>query len=164
MASFNKVIMMGNLTRDPELRVTPSGLSICKLGLAMNRSYTKQDGTKQEETTFVDVDGFGKQAELIAQYLKRGDPIFIEGRLRLDQWETNTGDRRSKLCVVLENFQFVGRSGDGSDTGSAAGRSYAEGEPQPRTGAPAPPPAPAAPPPPPAPAAPEAELDDDVPF
>ncbi len=155
MASFNKVIMMGNLTRDPELRVTPSGLSICKLGVALNRSYTKQDGTKQEETTFVDVDGFGKQAELISQYLKRGDPIFLEGRLRLDQWETKTGERRSKLCVILENFQFVGRSGDATAGGSAAGRSYAEVEPQPRTEAPAPPPAATGA---------EEDMDDDVPF
>ena len=155
MASFNKVIMMGNLTRDPELRVTPSGLSICKLGVALNRSYTKQDGTKQEETTFVDVDGFGKQAELISQYLKRGDPIFLEGRLRLDQWETKTGERRSKLCVILENFQFVGRSGDASARGSADGRSYAEGEPQPRT---------EAPPPPPAASGAEEDMEDDVPF
>ncbi len=110
MASFNKVILMGNLTRDPEHRVTPSGLSICKLGMAVNRKYTKQDGTKAEDTTFVDIDAFDKQAEIISKYFKRGDPILIEGRLRLDTWESNTGEKRSKLKVVLDRFEFISRS------------------------------------------------------
>ena len=110
MASYNKVILMGNLTRDPELRVTPGGTSICKLGLATSRRFTTQSGEKREETTFVDVDAFGKQAEIIAKYMSKGRPIMLEGRLRYDQWESNTGEKRSKLNVVLENFQFLGRS------------------------------------------------------
>ncbi|AWT60994.1 MAG: Single-stranded DNA-binding protein [Candidatus Moanabacter tarae] len=108
MASFNKVILMGNLTRDPELRVTPSGTAICKMGLATSRTYTTQDGNQREETTFVDVDAFGKQAEVISKYMAKGRPILVEGRLRFDQWETNTGEKRSKLGVVLETFRFVG--------------------------------------------------------
>ena len=107
MASFNKVILMGNLTRDPETRVTPSGLTICKLGLAVSRNYSTKDGERREETTFVDVDAFGRQAEVITKYMSKGKPIMLEGRLRLDQWEGNDGQKRSKLCVVLENFQFV---------------------------------------------------------
>lgn len=101
---------MGNLTRDPETRVTPSGLTICKLGLAVSRNYSTKDGEKREETTFVDVDAFGRQAEVITKYMSKGKPIMLEGRLRLDQWEGNDGQKRSKLCVVLENFQFVGGS------------------------------------------------------
>ena len=108
MASFNKVILMGNLTRDPETRVTPSGLTICKLGLAVSRNYSTKDCERREETTFVDVDAFGRQAEVITKYMSKGKPIMLEGRLRLDQWEGNDGQKRSKLCVVLENFQFVG--------------------------------------------------------
>ena len=158
MASFNKVILMGNLTRDPEHRVTPSGLSICKLGLAVNRRYTKQDGSKVDETTFVDIDSFGKQAELISQYLKRGDPIFVEGRLRFDTWESNTGEKRSKLNVVLENFQFMGRGGDaegGQGQGGGESRGYEDTAPParraPRREAPAS-------------QGQDDDLDDDVPF
>ena len=108
MASFNKVILLGNLTRDPESRVTPGGLSICKFGLATTRVFKGQDGTQKEETTFVDVDVFGRQAEVIAKYFTKGRPILLEGRLRLDSWESKTGDKRSKLTVILENFQFIG--------------------------------------------------------
>ncbi len=117
MANFNKVILMGNLTRDPETRVTPSGLAICKMGLAVNRVFKTQDGERREETTFVDVDAFGKQAETISKYMSKGRPILVEGRLKLDQWEDrNSGEKRSKLGVVVENFQFVGGRGD-SDAG-----------------------------------------------
>lgn len=111
MASFNKVILMGNLTRDPEMRVTPNGLSICKLGLAVNRNYTTRDGERREETTFVDVDAFDKQAEVLAKYMSKGSPILIEGRLKFDQWESD-GQKRSKLSVVLDRFEFVGGSRD----------------------------------------------------
>lgn len=121
MASFNKVILMGNLTRDPETRVTPTGLTICKLGLAVSRNFTTKDGEKREETTFVDVDAFGRQAEVITKYMSKGKPIMLEGRLRLDQWEANDGQKRNKLCVVLENFQFVGGSRD--DNASSGGSS-----------------------------------------
>lgn len=116
MASFNKVILMGNLTRDPEMRVTPNGLSICKLGLAVNRNYTTRDGERREETTFVDVDAFDKQAEVIAKYMNKGSPILVEGRLKFDQWESD-GQKRSKLSVVLDRFEFVGGSRDQNQGG-----------------------------------------------
>lgn len=118
MASFNKVILIGNLTRDPELRVTASGHSICKIGLATSRVYSTKDGERREETTFVDIDAFGKQAEVISKYMRKGRPLMVEGRLKLDQWESD-GQKRSKLSVVLENFQFLGSREDteGSHSG-----------------------------------------------
>ncbi|MBT65487.1 MAG: single-stranded DNA-binding protein [Puniceicoccaceae bacterium] len=126
MASFNKVILMGNLTRDPETRVTVNGLTICKLGLAVSRVFSTKDGERREETTFVDIDAFGKQAEVITKYFRKGKPILVEGRLKLDQWETNEGQKRSKLGVVLENFQFVGgRDDNDSSGGSGSGGSAA---------------------------------------
>ncbi|MEC8190136.1 MAG: single-stranded DNA-binding protein [Verrucomicrobiota bacterium] len=112
MASFNKVILMGNLTRDPEMRVTPNGHSICKLGLAVSRTFSTRDGERREETAFVDIDAFGKQAEVIAKYMRKGRPIMVEGRLKFDQWESNEGQKRTKLGVVLENFQFLGSRDD----------------------------------------------------
>lgn len=121
MANFNKVMLMGNLTRDPELRYTPKGTAIARLGIAVNRRWTGEGGEQREETTFVDVDAFGKQAETLGQYMKKGRPIFIEGRLRLDSWEDKqSGQKRNKLGVVLENFQFLG-SGQGraDDAGDA---------------------------------------------
>ena len=117
MASFNKVILVGNLTRDPELRYTPSGTAIAKLSLAVNRSWRSESGENREEVTFVDVDAFGKQAETIGQYLRKGRPILVEGRLRMDQWEDKqTGQKRSRLGVVLEVFRFLD-SGQGRDAG-----------------------------------------------
>ena len=117
MASFNKVILMGNLTRDPELRYTPKGTAVAKLGLAVNRTWRNAEGQQQDETTFVDVDAFGKQAETLGQYMQKGRPILVEGRLKLDQWEDkNTGQNRSKLGVILEKFSFVG----GGQTGGTA--------------------------------------------
>ncbi len=108
MANFNKVILAGNLTRDPELRYTPKGMAIAKLGLAINRTWKNEAGETKEEVTFVDIDAFGRTAEVIAQYLKKGRPILIEGRLRLDQWDDKqTNQKRSKLGVVLDNFQFL---------------------------------------------------------
>jgi single-strand DNA-binding protein len=127
MASFNKVILMGNLTRDPELRVTANGNSICKLGLATSRVYSTKDGERREETTFVDIDAFGKQADVINKYMRKGRPIMIEGRLKLDQWESD-GQKRSKLSVVLENFQFLG-SRDDNDGASAGGEGYEKSSP-----------------------------------
>jgi single-strand DNA-binding protein len=117
MSSFNKVILLGNLTRDPEMRTANSGLVICKLGIATTRVSRGGDGETHEETVFVDVDAFGKQAEVIGRYFTKGRPIFIEGRLRLDQWETSAGEKRSKLCIVLESFQFIGsaRFDDGNN-------------------------------------------------
>ena len=96
MASFNKVILAGNLTRDPELRYTPKGTAIAKIGLAVNRTWKSETGEMKEEVTFVDVDAFGRQAEVIAQYMKKGRPLLVEGRLRLDQWEDkNTHQKQS---------------------------------------------------------------------
>ncbi len=125
MASFNKVILIGNLTRDPELRYTPKGTAIAKLGLAVNRQWRSESGEQKEEVTFVDVDAFGKQAEVIGQYLKKGRPIMVEGRLRLDQWDDKqTGQKRSRLGVVLENFQFLdsGRGAENQGGGESAPR------------------------------------------
>lgn len=142
MANFNKVILIGNLTREPEMRVTPGGLSICKFGLAVNRVFTDKEGNKREETTFVDIDSFGKQAEVISKYMAKGRPIMVEGRLKLDQWETNTGEKRSKLGVVLEQFQFLGgrdggaEGGGNSEGGSqSSGGSYEQNSPPPRKAA-----------------------------
>jgi single-strand DNA-binding protein len=118
MASYNKVILIGNLTRDPELRYTAKGTAIAKIGLAVNRRWRNEAGEWQEETTFVDVDAFGRQAETIGQYLKKGRPIMVEGRLKLDQWDDkSTGQKRSRLGVVLENFQFL----DGGNRGGGEG-------------------------------------------
>lgn len=108
MSSFNKVILLGNLTRDPEMRTTAGGTPICKFGVATTRVTRGADGESREEVVFVDVDAFGKQAEVIGRYFAKGRPIFIEGRLRLDQWESSSGEKRSKHCIVLESFQFIG--------------------------------------------------------
>ena len=109
MASFNKVILVGNLTRDPELRYTPKGTAIAKIGVAVNRVWTNEAGEKKEEVTFVDVDVFGRTAENVGQYMRKGRPILIEGRLRLDQWDDKqTGQKRSKLTVIVETCQFLG--------------------------------------------------------
>lgn len=122
MPNYNKVTLMGNLTRDPEVRYTSNGTAIAKLGMAINRYWRNQEGQQQEETTFVDVDAFGKQAETIGQYLKKGRPIMVEGRLKLDQWDDKqTGQKRTKLGVVLENFQFLDSRGDGGG-GSPVGQ------------------------------------------
>lgn len=99
---------MGNLTRDPEARFTPKGTCVCELGLAINRKFSSDDGEKREETTFVDVTVWGKAAETISEYCKKGNPLFIEGRLQMDQWEDKTtGQKRTKLKVVAEGFQFI---------------------------------------------------------
>lgn len=148
MANFNRVILAGLLTRDPELRYTPNGTAIANLGLAINRSWKDDAGNKKEEVTFVDITAFGKQAETIGQYFKKGRPILIEGRLKLDQWEDKTThQKRSKLAVVLESFSFL----DYADKTGAPPAGTASA-PAPTNQAPpesAPPPAPS---------------DDDVPF
>ena len=124
MNSVNHVMVLGNLTRDPELRYTPKGMAIAKVGLAINRNWTSEGGEKKEEVTFVDVDIFGRTAENVAQYMKKGRPIMIEGRLRLDQWDDKqTGQKRSRLGVVAETVQFLGSpTGGGGDGGEAAPR------------------------------------------
>ena len=129
MASFNKVIVMGNLTRDPEMRVTPKGTAICQFGLAVSRSWKDESGQTREETAFVDIEAWGKQGEIISKYCTKGRPLFVEGRLKFDQWEDKTsGQKRSKLKVVLENFQFIGGRGDGAPglAGPASGGDAAE--------------------------------------
>src|SRR5277367_1770148 len=121
MANFNKVILAGNLTRDPELRYTPKGMAIAKFGLAINRTWKSETGESKEEVTFVDVDAFGRSAENIGQYFKKGRPILIEGRLKLDQWDDKqTGQKRSRLGIVLESFQFLDSKGGGGGEGGAS--------------------------------------------
>jgi single-strand DNA-binding protein len=167
MSSYNKVILMGNLTRDPESRVTPNGATICKIGLAVNRVYTAQDGTKKEEVTFVDCDAFGKTAENISRWMSKGKGILIEGRLRLDQWDDKaTGQARSKLGVVIENFQFVGSRGESEAPADGPAPEGAEQAPRGYKAPTQAPAAPKAPAPRRAPAAPQnnASIDDDVPF
>lgn len=122
MASFNKVMLLGNLTRDPEVKYTPKGSAVADLGIAVNRTYTTDGGEKREETTFVDVTVWGRQAEIVGEYMKKGRPIFIEGRLQLDSWDDKqTGQKRSRLRVVCENFQMLG-SRDGGGEGGGGGR------------------------------------------
>lgn len=121
MSSLNKVFLMGNLTRDPDLKYTQSGTAICNLGLAVNRKYTSRTGEEVEEVCFVDIEVFGRQAESCKNYLQRGAPVLIEGRLRLDSWEDrNTGEKRSRLRVVGERVQFIGPPSRGSSFNDGA--------------------------------------------
>jgi single-strand DNA-binding protein len=150
MASFNKVILMGNLTRDPELRYTPKGTAIAKVGLAVNRVWTNEAGEKKEEVTFVDIDIFGRTAENVGQYMRKGRPMLVEGRLKLDQWDDKqTGQKKSKLGVVAETVQFRGSApgaGEGGAPAAPRSRPAASSAPAPESGDSEPPP------------------DDDVPF
>ena len=113
MANLNKVMLIGNLTRDPDLKYTPGNQAVCEIGLAVNRKYRTKEGEDREETTFVDCEAWGKQAEVLKQYMTKGKPLFIEGRLKLDTWEDKDGGKRSKMRVVIENFQFIGAAGGG---------------------------------------------------
>jgi len=149
MASFNKVLLLGNLTRDPEVRYTPKGSAVADLGLAVNRNYTTESGEKREEVTFVDVTFWGRTAEVAGEYLKKGRSVFIEGRLQLDTWDDKqSGQKRSKLKVIGEMMQMLGsRPGGGGEV--------EEGERPARSGKAAPPPKASAP----------SEPDDDeIPF
>jgi single-strand DNA-binding protein len=144
MPNFNKVYLMGNLTRDIEMRITPKGTAIGQFGLAINRSWKNEAGQLQEETTFADIEVWGRQAETLSKYVKRGSPLFVEGRLKFDQWEDKTsGQKRSKLKVVLENFQFLGGKkdgtegggeGDGHEASNGNGQRQASAEPAARNG------------------------------
>jgi single-strand DNA-binding protein len=149
MASFNKVILLGNLTRDPEVRYTPKGTAVTDLGLAVNRTYTADNGEKREEVTFVDVTFWGRTAEVAGEYLKKGRPVFVEGRLQLDSWDDKqSGQKRTKLKVIGENMQMLG-----APRGGGAGGGDEEGGA--RSSRPAPPPKASAP----------SEPDDDeIPF
>ncbi|MBO34787.1 MAG: single-stranded DNA-binding protein [Verrucomicrobiales bacterium] len=122
MPNYNKVILMGRLTRDPEVRYASNGNAIAKLSVAVNRVWRNKEGQQQEETTFVDVDAFGRQAETISQYLSKGRPIFLEGRLKLDQWDDKqTGQKRSRLGVVLDRFEFIDSRGESGGSGGGGG-------------------------------------------
>src|ERR1700719_1546976 len=126
MASFNKVILLGNLTRDPEVRYTPKGSAVADLGIAVNRQYTLENGEKREEVTFVDVTFWGRTAEVAGEYLKKGRPVFIEGRLQLDTWDDKqTGQKRSRLRVVAENLQLLGSRQDSGGSSSSSPASSA---------------------------------------
>jgi single-strand DNA-binding protein len=136
MANLNRVLLIGNLTRDPEVRYTPKGTAVTEISLAVNRIYSGEDGEKKEETTFVDVTLWARQAEIAGQYLRKGRPVFIEGRLQLDTWDDKqTGQKRSRLRVVAENLQLLGSrpEGEGSSSTFTPRRS-------PNPSAPAPPP------------------------
>ena len=155
MASFNKVILMGNLTRDPEVRYTPKGSAVTDIGLAVNRVYSTDNGEKREETTFVDVTLWGRTAEIAGEYLKKGRPVLIEGRLQLDSWDDKqSGQKRSKLKVIGESMQLLGgRPGGGGGEGDESmGGGGDRGSSRPRTN-----------PPPARPAASEPD-DDEIPF
>src|SRR5215470_18350950 len=132
MANFNKVILLGNLTRDPELRYLPSQMAVVDFGLAVNHKYRTAQGEDREEVMFIDCTAFGKQAEVIKQYCSKGKPLFIEGRLKLDSWDDKqTGQKRSKHKVTIDNFQFIGSRDGGGGGGGDQGRSY-EDQPAPR--------------------------------
>ena len=125
MPNLNKVMLMGNITRDPELRYTPKGMAVTDIGLAVNRRY-KVENEVREEVTFVDITFWGKQAEVICQWMKKGRPIYVEGRLQLDSWDDKqTGKKMSRIKVVGEDFQFIGGkdSGGGGSGGSGGGES-----------------------------------------
>jgi single-strand DNA-binding protein len=121
MASYNRVILMGHLTRDPELRYSGAGTPIAKMGMAMNRKWRDKDEQLKEEVTFVDVTSFGKQAEVATKYLKKGSGVLIGGRLHYNKWQTSTGESRSRVEVISEDLQFLPRGG---------GHSLAAGEPR----------------------------------
>lgn len=122
MPNYNKVLLMGNLTRDVELKYTPTtNTAVAKLGLAVNRRYKGNDGELKEETTFVDCEAWGNTAENLSKWFSKGKPVFLEGRLKLDTWQDKDGSNRSKLKVVVENFQFVETKGGGGNTGEVGG-------------------------------------------
>src|ERR1700719_3531964 len=141
MASFNKVILLGNLTRDPEVRYTPKGSAVCDLGIAINRQYTLDSGEKREEVTYVDVVLWSRLAEIAGEYLKKGRPVFIEGRLQLDTWDDKqSGQKRSKLRVIGESLQLLGgrpSSGGGAPAEAGEGEDSRGGKttPPPKAGA-----------------------------
>jgi single-strand DNA-binding protein len=159
MPNLNKVMLIGNLTRDPEIKYTPKGTAIAAFGLAVNRSYTTESGEKREEVTFIDLEAYARLAEIIGEYCKKGRPIFVEGRLKLDTWDDKqSGQKRSKMKVIVETMQLLGsrEGGPGGGGGDFEGGQSGGAPAQPRR-APAPPPRPAADP----------DLDaapDDIPF
>lgn len=122
MPNLNRVFLMGNLTRDVELKQLPSGQTVGKLGIAVNRRWKTPEGQEREEVTFIDCEAWGRTAEVLGKYLSKGRPVYIEGRLKLDQWEDKDGRKQSKLRVVVEGFQFIdSRPGSGGSGGSGGG-------------------------------------------
>ena len=159
MAYLNKVFLIGNLTRDPELRVTPKGTAVCQFGLAVTRQYKDESGATRDETAFIDIEAWGKQGELVSKYLQKGSLAFIEGRLRFDSWEDKqSGQKRNKLKVVLENVQFLSRGGGAPAAAASAEPAAAAADDSPAE--PPSPPARAGRPP----AEAAGKVDDDVPF
>ncbi|MFN0126781.1 MAG: single-stranded DNA-binding protein [Verrucomicrobiales bacterium] len=163
MASLNKVMLIGNLTRDPEIRYTPKGQAVTDIGLAVNRIYSTESGEKREEVTFIDITLWGRTAEIVHQYCKKGRPLFVEGRLQLDTWDDKqTGQKRSKLKVIGDGIQLLGSrdSGGGGDPGGSGqhdgGPSAPSAASRPAT-SPTPRPAPDSPPP-------DHDDEDQVPF
>ncbi|HVT72937.1 MAG TPA: single-stranded DNA-binding protein [Lacunisphaera sp.] len=155
MANLNKVMLIGNLTRDPELRVTPKGTAICQFSLAVNRKFRDESGADREEVTYVDIEAWGKSGENIAKYCSKGRPLFVEGRLRLDQWEDkNTKEKRSRMKVVCDNFQFLGSGRGNEGGGGGEGGEGRYNSPAPRSPSAPKPAAPAG----------QENLDEDVPF
>ncbi len=141
MASFNKVILMGNLTRDPEVRYTPKGSAVTDIGLAVNRVYSTEGGEKREEVTFIDITLWGRTAEIAGEYLKKGRPVLIEGRLQLDTWDDKqSGQKRSKLKVIGETMQLLGSKPGAGGGGGEGG----DDPPRSSAGRTAPPPRPSA--------------------
>ena len=120
---MNKVMLMGNLTRQPEVKTLPSGNSVCEFGLAMNRKFTTRDGDEREEVTYVELSCFGRGGEVIKQYCDKGSPLFVEGRLRYDSWQNDKGEKRNRLSVIVDNFQLLpdGRGKGGSNPGPGSG-------------------------------------------
>jgi single-strand DNA-binding protein len=157
MPNLNQVMLIGNLTRDPEIKYTPKGTAIAAFGLAVNRNYTTESGEKREEVTFIDLEAYARLAEIIGEYCKKGRPIFVEGRLKLDTWDDKqSGQKRSKMKVIVETMQLLGSREGGGGGGDFEG-GHSSGAPQQQRRAPQPPPRPAADP----------DLDaapDDIPF
>jgi single-strand DNA-binding protein len=133
MANLNKIMLIGNLTRDPQLSYLPSQTAVVEFGIATNRKWKSQDGQQREETCFIDCQAFGRQAENINKYLSKGRPVFIEGRLKFDTWTGQDGTKRSKHRVTVENFQFLPSGGQGGGGGSnnISGGSQVQGDSQP---------------------------------
>lgn len=123
MANYNRVILMGNLTRDPELKYLPSGTAVCEFGMAINHRWRDKDGNQREDVCFVDISAFGRQGETINQYMSKGRQLLVEGRLRYDSWTAQDGSKRSRLSVVAENFQFVGSRGEAGESRADSGAS-----------------------------------------
>lgn len=125
MANFNRVILAGNLTRDPQLSYTPSNTPVCEFGMAINRKWRDRDGNSKDEVCFVDMVAYGRQAEVINQYMGKGRPMLVEGRLRYRQWTNKEGQNRSKLDVFVENFSFLGGAPGGGQARGGPGRAPA---------------------------------------